>query len=207
MPGGWIYPLEVIFKESFIAGSGFFDHWHQRHPSPFRPGAVLVLPQRFHLFSTLQPLHALPKAAPLQCSPDPSLLWAPQEAEGLHSHPGASGRDHRGFLEDALGKQLHHRRDADEASRDGAGEWGWDGLGGESCRTGTDRVTRTNGDPFARQEKCHQYWPAERSARYQYFVVDPMAEYNMPQYILREFKVTDARVGAGLGRAGAGVMG
>lgn len=48
------------------------------------------------------------------------------------------------------------------------------------------------------QEKCHQYWPAERSARYQYFVVDPMAEYNMPQYILREFKVTDARVSAGM---------
>lgn len=47
---------------------------------------------------------------------------------------------------------------------------------------------------FSFQEKCHQYWPAERSARYQYFVVDPMAEYNMPQYILREFKVTDARV-------------
>ncbi|KAG7228905.1 hypothetical protein INR49_008683 [Caranx melampygus] len=46
------------------------------------------------------------------------------------------------------------------------------------------------------REKCHQYWPAERSARYQYFVVDPMAEYNMPQYILREFKVTDARVGS-----------
>lgn len=53
--------------------------------------------------------------------------------------------------------------------------------------------------PSPRQEKCHQYWPAERSARYQYFVVDPMAEYNMPQYILREFKVTDARVSAGLG--------
>lgn len=49
------------------------------------------------------------------------------------------------------------------------------------------------------QEKCHQYWPAERSARYQYFVVDPMAEYNMPQYILREFKVTDARVSAAAG--------
>ncbi|XP_060934461.1 protein tyrosine phosphatase receptor type Fa isoform X6 [Limanda limanda] len=45
------------------------------------------------------------------------------------------------------------------------------------------------------REKCHQYWPGERSARYQYFVVDPMAEYNMPQYILREFKVTDARDG------------
>ncbi|KAF7236658.1 Receptor-type tyrosine-protein phosphatase S [Varanus komodoensis] len=42
-------------------------------------------------------------------------------------------------------------------------------------------------------EKCHQYWPAERSARYQYFVVDPMAEYNMPQYILREFKDGQSR--------------
>lgn len=51
-----------------------------------------------------------------------------------------------------------------------------------------------HGLPPSQQEKCHQYWPAERSARYQYFVVDPMAEYNMPQYILREFKVTDARV-------------
>ena len=39
------------------------------------------------------------------------------------------------------------------------------------------------------QEKCSGYWPTERSARYQYFVVDPLAEYNMPQYILREFKV------------------
>ncbi|XP_070195997.1 tyrosine-protein phosphatase Lar-like isoform X3 [Littorina saxatilis] len=45
------------------------------------------------------------------------------------------------------------------------------------------------------REKCHHYWPSERSARYQYFVVDPMTEYNMPQYILREFKVTDARDG------------
>ena len=44
------------------------------------------------------------------------------------------------------------------------------------------------------QDKCHQYWPEERSARYQYFVVDPVAQYNMPLYILREFKVTDARV-------------
>ncbi|XP_076814846.1 receptor-type tyrosine-protein phosphatase F-like isoform X2 [Clavelina lepadiformis] len=45
------------------------------------------------------------------------------------------------------------------------------------------------------RDKCHQYWPAERSARYQYFVVDPMSEYSMQQYILREFKVTDARDG------------
>lgn len=44
------------------------------------------------------------------------------------------------------------------------------------------------------REKCHQYWPESRSARYQYFVVDPHAEYNMPEYTLREFKVTDARV-------------
>ena len=44
------------------------------------------------------------------------------------------------------------------------------------------------------QDKCHQYWPEERSARYQYFVVDPLSQYNMPLYVLREFKVTDARV-------------
>ena len=45
------------------------------------------------------------------------------------------------------------------------------------------------------REKCHEYWPTERSQRYQYFVVDPLNEYNMPQYIVREFKVTDARDG------------
>ncbi|XP_054161906.1 tyrosine-protein phosphatase Lar-like isoform X2 [Oppia nitens] len=45
------------------------------------------------------------------------------------------------------------------------------------------------------REKCHQYWPLERSQRYLYYVVDPITEYNMPQYILREFKITDARDG------------
>lgn len=58
------------------------------------------------------------------------------------------------------------------------------------------------------REKCHQYWPSERSARYQYFVVDPMFEYNMPNYILREFKVTDARVSErveGSGEVGNGL--
>ncbi|XP_067118377.1 tyrosine-protein phosphatase Lar-like isoform X6 [Centruroides vittatus] len=45
------------------------------------------------------------------------------------------------------------------------------------------------------RDKCHQYWPNERSQRYLYYVVDPITEYNMPQYILREFKVTDARDG------------
>ncbi|XP_032454535.1 tyrosine-protein phosphatase Lar isoform X4 [Nasonia vitripennis] len=46
------------------------------------------------------------------------------------------------------------------------------------------------------REKCHLYWPSDRTIRYQCFVVDPIAEYNMPQYILREFKVTDARDGS-----------
>lgn len=46
------------------------------------------------------------------------------------------------------------------------------------------------------KEKCTQYWPDSRSVRYQYYVVDPVAEYNMPQYKLREFKVTDARDGS-----------
>jgi protein tyrosine phosphatase len=45
------------------------------------------------------------------------------------------------------------------------------------------------------REKCAHYWPSERSIRYGCFVVDPIAEYNMSQYILREFKVTDARDG------------
>ncbi|UXI17727.1 RING finger protein 11 [Sarcoptes scabiei] len=45
------------------------------------------------------------------------------------------------------------------------------------------------------REKCHEYWPSERSQRYSYFVVEPITEYNIPQYILREFKITDARDG------------
>jgi protein tyrosine phosphatase len=45
------------------------------------------------------------------------------------------------------------------------------------------------------REKCAIYWPTDRSVRYQYFVVDPIAEYDMSQYVLREFKVTDARDG------------
>ena len=39
------------------------------------------------------------------------------------------------------------------------------------------------------REKCYQYWPNDRSMRYQCYVVDPIAEYNMPMYKLREFKV------------------
>lgn len=114
-----------------------------------------------------------------------------QAAEGLHCHPRAAGGDHGGLLADAVGEQLHHRGDVDEASRDGAGECCEETPGGQLAAQGLTEAVRS-----PRQEKCHQYWPAERSARYQYFVVDPMAEYNMPQYILREFKVTDARVSA-----------
>jgi protein tyrosine phosphatase len=44
------------------------------------------------------------------------------------------------------------------------------------------------------REKCVQYWPTDRSTRYGYFIVDPVGAYNMPQYLLSEFKVTDSRV-------------
>jgi netrin-G3 ligand len=44
------------------------------------------------------------------------------------------------------------------------------------------------------REKCVQYWPIDRSTRYGYFIVDPVGAYNMPQYLLSEFKVTDSRV-------------
>ncbi|VDD74394.1 unnamed protein product [Mesocestoides corti] len=45
------------------------------------------------------------------------------------------------------------------------------------------------------KEHSYPYWPSKRSARYQHFVIDPMVEYNMPTYTLREFKVTDTRDG------------
>ncbi|KAL5103164.1 Receptor-type tyrosine-protein phosphatase delta [Taenia crassiceps] len=45
------------------------------------------------------------------------------------------------------------------------------------------------------KEHSYPYWPSKRSARYQNFVIDPMVEYNMPTYTLREFKVTDTRDG------------
>lgn len=44
-----------------------------------------------------------------------------QTAEGLPGHTGPAGRDHRGLLEDAVGAQLHHRRHANQATRDGTG--------------------------------------------------------------------------------------
>jgi protein tyrosine phosphatase len=44
------------------------------------------------------------------------------------------------------------------------------------------------------REKCVQYWPTDRSIRFGYFIVDPVGAYNMSQYLLSEFKVTDSRV-------------
>uniref|UniRef100_A0A183D4X1 Tyrosine-protein phosphatase domain-containing protein n=1 Tax=Gongylonema pulchrum TaxID=637853 RepID=A0A183D4X1_9BILA len=45
------------------------------------------------------------------------------------------------------------------------------------------------------REKCCEYWPAEMGARFGCLVVEPVAEYNMPQYVLREFRITDTQSG------------
>ncbi|KAM7541752.1 hypothetical protein Aperf_G00000000560 [Anoplocephala perfoliata] len=45
------------------------------------------------------------------------------------------------------------------------------------------------------REQCFQYWPSERSQRYEQFLVEPMVEYNMPSFILREFRITDKQDG------------
>ncbi|ESO01101.1 hypothetical protein HELRODRAFT_112884 [Helobdella robusta] len=47
----------------------------------------------------------------------------------------------------------------------------------------------------AGRERCVQYWPVERSMRYQYFVLDPSSTINFGHYIVREFRMTDARDG------------
>lgn len=91
-----------------------------------------------------------------------------------------------------MGTQLHYSRHAHKTEGNGTGMEETTRIQ-IMCHCSPD-TTSTMLCFCSAQEKCHQYWPAERSARYQYFVVDPMAEYNMPQYILREFKVTDARV-------------
>ncbi|CDI96853.2 receptor type tyrosine protein phosphatase [Echinococcus multilocularis] len=45
------------------------------------------------------------------------------------------------------------------------------------------------------KEQCFQYWPSERSQRYEQFLVEPMVEYNMPSFVLREFCVTNIQEG------------
>ncbi|KAK0395237.1 hypothetical protein QR680_001181 [Steinernema hermaphroditum] len=45
------------------------------------------------------------------------------------------------------------------------------------------------------QEMFCQYWPSESSSKFGSIVVEPVAEYNMTQYVLREFKMTDTLTG------------
>ena len=44
------------------------------------------------------------------------------------------------------------------------------------------------------QERCFKYWPDDRSARHQYYIVDPVSEQEFAQFLIRDFKVKDARV-------------
>ncbi|VDM91779.1 unnamed protein product [Onchocerca ochengi] len=44
------------------------------------------------------------------------------------------------------------------------------------------------------REKYYEYWPTELGAQFGYLVVEPIAEYNMSQYVLREFRITDTEV-------------
>uniref|UniRef100_A0A0N4ZBH1 protein-tyrosine-phosphatase n=1 Tax=Parastrongyloides trichosuri TaxID=131310 RepID=A0A0N4ZBH1_PARTI len=46
-----------------------------------------------------------------------------------------------------------------------------------------------------RTERSYEYWPSENSAQYGFLIVEPIAEYNMPQYILREFRMNDTQTG------------
>jgi protein tyrosine phosphatase len=45
------------------------------------------------------------------------------------------------------------------------------------------------------QEKCHQYWPEGKAARYgSFLVVEPLSEQRKADCILRQFKMTNAHV-------------
>uniref|UniRef100_A0A0N5B044 protein-tyrosine-phosphatase n=1 Tax=Syphacia muris TaxID=451379 RepID=A0A0N5B044_9BILA len=43
------------------------------------------------------------------------------------------------------------------------------------------------------QEKCFEYWPVDSGVNFEHLYVEPIAEYNMSQYILREFRMTDTK--------------
>lgn len=45
------------------------------------------------------------------------------------------------------------------------------------------------------RERCCKYWPTDRSAKYQYYVVDPVSEQDFTTYVIRDFKVKDAMSG------------
>ena len=59
---------------------------------------------------------------------------------------------------------------------------------------GGEFISNADYNRFTLQEKCFQYWPEDRSARHQYFIVDPVAEQEFQQFVIRDFKVKDARV-------------
>lgn len=44
------------------------------------------------------------------------------------------------------------------------------------------------------QEQCSEYWPLETGVQVGKLVVEPMSEFNMDYYILREFRLTDYQV-------------
>lgn len=45
------------------------------------------------------------------------------------------------------------------------------------------------------RERCYKYWPSDRSAKHQYYVVDPVSEQEFPTFVIRDFKVKDAMSG------------
>lgn len=65
---------------------------------------------------------------------------------------------------------------------------------GRNADKGINQSITNESMKFLLQEKCCHYWPNDRSQRYHCFVVDPIAEYNLAQYTLREFKVSDRHV-------------
>ena len=46
------------------------------------------------------------------------------------------------------------------------------------------------------RDKCFQYWPKPgHSERHNYLLVEPVQEYSMTQFVIREFRICDAREG------------
>lgn len=71
-----------------------------------------------HLLISCSCFVSLAAQGPASSSPRAALstICLLQAAEGLHCHAGTTGRDHRRFLANALGAQLHHRGDVDKAA-------------------------------------------------------------------------------------------
>ncbi|XP_020616069.1 receptor-type tyrosine-protein phosphatase delta-like [Orbicella faveolata] len=45
------------------------------------------------------------------------------------------------------------------------------------------------------RDHCYKYWPTDRSAKHQYYVVDPVTEQDFPNFVIRDFKVKDIMSG------------